>query len=198
MGGADAIRSATTLVVEANGTGYRLGQNFSPDADLPQVEIESARLEYDFVNHRRRLEDTRGNFLGNPVTSTAALDGNVAFAVGNDGSARRLPAAGASQQRAAYYFSALALMQAALAEDPEMAATVSNLRQDAMGYNAVDIATRDGVNLTLHLGRHDEPPRDDHHDGVRYEPWRCHRIGHIQRLAGDQRPNAAVGAVGQA
>lgn len=151
MGGADAIRSATTLVVEGSGTGYRLGQNFSPDGDLPQVEIESARLEYDFVNHRRRIEDTRGNFLGIMRTNTAALDGNVAFAVGNDGTARRLPAAGASQQRGAYYFSALALMQAALAEDPEMAATVSNLRQDAMGYNAVDIATRDGVNLTLHL-----------------------------------------------
>ena len=151
MGGADAIRSATTLVVEANGTGYRLGQNFSPDADLPQVEIESARLEFDLVNHRRRLEDTRGNFLGNMVTNTAALDGNVAFAVGNDGTARRLGAAGASQERAAYYFSALALMQAALAEDPALAATVSNLRQDAMGYNAVDITTSDGVHLTLHL-----------------------------------------------
>ena len=49
MGGADAIRSATTLVVEGNGTGYRLGQNFNPDSDLPQVEIESLRLEIDIV-----------------------------------------------------------------------------------------------------------------------------------------------------
>ena len=151
MGGADAIRSATTLVVEGNGTGYRLGQNFNPDSDLPQVEIESLRLEIDLANHRRHLEDTRGNFLGNMVTNTTALDGDVAFAVGNDGSARRLGAAGANRERAAYYFSALALMQAALAEAPEMAATVSNLRQDAMGYNAVDITTGDGVQLTLHL-----------------------------------------------
>ena len=151
MGGADAIRSATTRVIEASGTGYRLGQNFNPDGDLPQVEIESVRVEVDLVNHRRRAEDTRANFLGNMVTNTTALDGNVAFAVDNDGNARRLPAAGARQQRGAYYFDVLALLQAALAEDPEMAATVSNLRQDAMGYNAVDIATRDGVNLTLHL-----------------------------------------------
>jgi glyoxylase-like metal-dependent hydrolase (beta-lactamase superfamily II) len=151
MGGAAAIRAATTLVVEGNGTGYRLGQNFSPDSDLPQVEIGSVTLELDLVNHRRRLEDTRANFLGNMVTTTVGIDGSVVFAVGNDGSARRLGAAGANQERAAYYFSALALMQAALVEDSEMAATVSNLRQDGMGHNTVDIATRDGVQLTLHL-----------------------------------------------
>lgn len=151
MGGADAIRSATTLVIEGNGTGYRLGQNFNPSSDLPSVEISSVRVEYDLANHRRRVEDTRANFLGNQVTNITALDGNVAFAVGNEGDQQRLGAGAAAELRAAYYFDPLVLMQAALAEDPEMAATVSNLRQDAMGYNAVDITTGDGAQLTLHL-----------------------------------------------
>ena len=49
------------------------------------------------------------------------------------GDQQRLGAGAAAELRAAYYFDPLVLMQAALAEDPEMAATVSNLRQDAMG-----------------------------------------------------------------
>ena len=66
MGGADAIRSATTLVIEGNGTGYRLGQNFNPSSDLPSVEISSVRVEYDLANHRRRVEDTRAKLPGQP------------------------------------------------------------------------------------------------------------------------------------
>ena len=150
MGGADAIRAATTLMIEANGTGYRLGQNASPDADLPSVEIQSVKVEIDLVNHRSRREDTRANFRREMQTSVTALDGNVAFSVENDGTARRAGGTAARRGQAEYYMNPLALMQAALSEEEGMAAAVSNLRQE-MGHNVVDVTTADGIQLALHL-----------------------------------------------
>src|SRR5690606_23969854 len=85
MGGADAIRAATTLTVEGSGTTYRLGQNRSPDAELPEAAVQSFVRQYDLLNHRMRTEMVSANFLGAMVRQVTALDGSVAFNVPNEG-----------------------------------------------------------------------------------------------------------------
>ena len=150
LGGVEAVRSATTMVMEGSGSNYRLGQNRTPDAPLPTAEVESYRLEVDLENHRSRVEIVSANFAGNMGTAVRALDGSVAFDVAGSGDARRVGSSAASDRRADYYHHPLTLLQAALAEDEGMAATVSNLRQES-GQNLVDITTADGSQLTLHI-----------------------------------------------
>ena len=150
LGGVEAVRGATTMVIEGSGSNYRLGQNRTPDAPLPTSEVESYTLEVDLQNHRSRVEVVSANFAGNLGTAVRALDGSVAFDVGGNGNARRVGSSAASERRAEYYHHPLTLLQAALAEDEAMAATVSDLRQES-GQTAVDITTADGSQLTLHL-----------------------------------------------
>ena len=150
LGGVEAVRDATTLVVEGSGTNYRLGQNRTPDAPLPTAVVESLRAEVDLENHRMRVEVSSANFAGIIGTAVRALDGALAFNVGGNGEARRVSSVAASERRDNYYHHPLTLLHAALAEDEGMAATVSNLRQES-GQNVVDVATADGSQLTLHV-----------------------------------------------
>ena len=149
LGGVEAVRSATTMVMEGSGSNYRLGQNRTFDAPLPTSEVESYTLEVDLQNHRARVEVVSANFAGNMGTTVRALDGRVAFDVGGSGNAQRVGSSAASERRAEYYHHPLILLQAALAEDG-LAATVSNLRQES-GQNVVDITTADGSQLTVHI-----------------------------------------------
>ena len=157
LGGVEAVRDATTMVIEASGSNYRLGQNRTPDAPLPTAEVESYTLEVDLQNHRSHLEVVSANFAGNMGTAVRALDGSVAFDVDGNGNARRVGPSAASERRAEYYHHPLTLLQAALVEDEGMAATVSNLRQES-GQNVVDITTADGSQLTLHIDRQTRLP----------------------------------------
>lgn len=149
LGGAEAVLAAQTLTVEGSGTAYRLGQNVNPDSDLPTSEVSAFKRQIDLANHRLRTDTTAANFLGVPVTQVAALDRDVAFTVGANGAARTGGMA-AADRRVEYYHHPLTVLQAALAEDEGMAATVSNLRED-MGHTVVDVRTSDGVDLQLHL-----------------------------------------------
>lgn len=153
MGGVEAVRGATTLVMTGTGTTYRLGQNPNPDADLPAYDVESYKKEVDLQNHRWRMEQVRtGKFLtGNPVNQQPliqAMDKDVAFDVQANGTARRLSSQVASDRHAEFYHHPLVIVQAALADPP--IATVSNPRQE-MGHDIVDVTTADGSTLTLHV-----------------------------------------------
>ena len=150
MGGVEAVQGVTTLIMEGSGSNYRLGQNRTPDSELPTSEVESYTLEMDLQNHRARAEIVSANFAGLMVTAVMGLDGNVAYTVGRSGDPQRVGSAPASERRAEYYHHPLTLLRAALAEDREMAATVSSLRQE-MGHDVVDITTADGSQLTLHV-----------------------------------------------
>ena len=151
IGGVDAVRGATTVVIEGSGTNYQLGQNNTPDSELPSSKAQSYRLEMNLQNHRTRMAITSANFAGNMVTAVTAMDGNVVYTVGSDGP-RRLGSAAARESHVLYYHHPVPLLQAVLAEDAGMAATVSNLRQE-MGHDVVDVTTADGIQLTLHLDR---------------------------------------------
>jgi len=150
MGGVEAVRAVTSLTLEGSGSAYRLGQNMSPDSELPISAVQSYTWQVDLPSHRARTETASANFLGNLVTQVAALDGRVAFNVGGNGAAQRVGGMAAADRTAEYYHHPLTLLQAALAEDEAMRATVSNLRQEA-GHEVVDIRTPDGVELALHL-----------------------------------------------
>ena len=149
IGGVDAVRGATTVIMEGSGTNYQLGQNRAPDSEPPSSKVESYRLEMDLQNHRTRVAIVSANFAATMVTTVTGMDGNVVYTVGQDGP-QRVGAAAAREGHVLYYHHPLPVLQAALAEDAGMAATVSNLRQE-MGHDVVDITPADGIQLTLHV-----------------------------------------------
>ena len=150
MGGAEVIAAARTLVMEGTGTTYRLGQNPSPDADLPIYELHSYRKEVDLDNRRWRTEQIRtGHFLtSNPVdrqSRVEAVDGDVAFNVQASGTAQRLAAQAGKDRLADLYHHPLALLKAAL-----QGATVGPVRKET-GYEVVDITPAGGPLFTLRV-----------------------------------------------
>ncbi len=148
LGGVEAVQGVTTLRVEGSGSYYRLGQNRTPDAALPEAEVQSYTLEQDLQNHRMRTEITSANFAGRLGSAVTAMDKNVAWDIGQD-APRRVGEVVARERHVEFYHHPVALLQAALS-DGEPEATVSGLRQE-MGHDLVDITTADGSELTLHV-----------------------------------------------
>ena len=150
MGGVEAVLSTTTVEVEGSGTGYVVGQ--APTPDVGQLGGDGTyRSQMDLGAHRVRTEATNTAF-GFPLSTVAGLDGNVAFNAGGFGPPDPVRIGGMPAQRrlAEYYHHPVALLQAALSEDPAMMATAGALRQD-MGHDIVDVTTADGVQLSLHV-----------------------------------------------
>lgn len=147
-GGVEAVEGVATLRIEGSGTNFRLGQNRTPDTELPTAAVESYTVEADLQNHRIRWEISAANFAGNVNTAVTAMDAGVAFNVGQNG-AQRQGARVAAERHAEFYHHPLTLLQSALGEEG-MAATVSNLRQEG-GNDVVDVTTPDGSALTLHV-----------------------------------------------
>jgi len=161
MGGAEAVRGATTLVLEGSGKTYRTGQNPSPEAPLWEFEVHSFRKEMDLENGRWRMEQVRtGHFLtGNPVIEqplVQASDGSLAFDVQPDGSGRRLTAQVGRERQADLYHHPLALVRALLS-GPAVA-TAGNLREED-GRRVLDVEITGGPLLTLHVDANDLPAR---------------------------------------
>ena len=149
LGGMRTVQNTETVVIQGRGTNFRLGQNKNPDADLPEYEISEFRREIDLVNGRWRQEQVRTShfFTGNPVLNQRqiiAVDGDVAFNISEDGTARRASSQVARDRKAELYHYPVGLIQAATAEG----ATVRNLRQED-GQDVVDITTAEGDQLTL-------------------------------------------------
>lgn len=150
LGGVEAVEQVATLRIEGSGNNFRLGQNRTPDAALPMAAVESYVVAADLRNHRMRWEIASANFAGRVNAAVTAMDGSVAFDVGQDG-ARRAGSPAARERHAEYYHHPLTVLQVALAETGEaMAPTVGNLRQEA-GNDVVDISTPDGSELALHV-----------------------------------------------
>ena len=149
LGGMRAVQNAETVVIQGRGTNFRLGQNNYPDASLHEWEVSEFTREIDFVNGRWRQEQLRTtNFLtGNPFVNQrqiSAVDGDVAFNISADGTARRASSQVGRDRKAELYHYPVSLLQAATAEG----ATVSNLLQED-GQDVVDITTAEGDLFTL-------------------------------------------------
>ena len=149
MGGMRAVQNADTVVIQGRGTNFRVGQNKDPDARLPEYEISEYTREIDLANGRWRQEQLRTSnfFTGNPLVDQrqiSAVDGDVAFDISADGTARRASSQVARDRQAELYHYPVGLIQAATAEG----ATVSNLMQEN-GQDVVDITTAEGDQFTL-------------------------------------------------
>jgi glyoxylase-like metal-dependent hydrolase (beta-lactamase superfamily II) len=147
MGGARAIEKTTVLLVEGDGESYYLGENRSPDSDLPVFRTKF-RQAFDWPHRRFRKEELRlPQFTtGSPGLRqvTTAFDGEIAFDVGTDLKAVRAPEWAADERRAELYRHPVALMRAALFED----ATVDG-EQTAADRQSARVTTRDGCVLSV-------------------------------------------------
>lgn len=59
MGGVDRILAVRTLLLEGTGNEFRLGQNATPEAELPRYAVTAYRRATDFANRRWALDLTR-------------------------------------------------------------------------------------------------------------------------------------------
>jgi glyoxylase-like metal-dependent hydrolase (beta-lactamase superfamily II) len=148
MGGVEAIMAAPMGRMDGSGRAYALGQNVTTSGPLPERAVESYRVRGNFAAHQFQAEIASANFLGIIGTTVEGLDGDVAYLVGGNGAAQQLDGAAARARQAQYYHHPLMLVRAALDQESPMAATVSDLR-DEMGETVVDIATSDGIQLSL-------------------------------------------------
>lgn len=148
MGGRSAIEAVKTLVIEGAGENFNLGQNKSPDAELPKFAVAGFKRAIDVANGRWRQEQTRTpQFVtGNPAPQKqiAGVDGEVAYNVAPDGTATRASDQVASDRRAELRHSPVGILRAALAPG----AQVTNARQHE-NHDIVQIKTADGQAFTL-------------------------------------------------
>jgi glyoxylase-like metal-dependent hydrolase (beta-lactamase superfamily II) len=155
IGGRERVLAVRTLIVEGRGHNYNLGQNRSPDAELPVFEVTEYRRLVDFPNRRSRLEQVRTPRFptGNPAPQRQrfALDNDVAFNLLPDGSAQRAPAQAVADRTNELLFHPLALLQPALAGTAQVTPTTTargrRLLRINVGYNEVDLLIDPATNL---------------------------------------------------
>ena len=124
LGGKDRILGVRTLVLEGGGSNYNLGQNLTPFADLPVFEVAEFRRQVDFAQRRLRQEQLRTPRFpaGNPTPQRQriAVDGDVAFDILPDGSARRASSLAAVDRANELLHHPIGFLQAAFAAGTEI------------------------------------------------------------------------------
>lgn len=150
IGGATRIQTIKTLTIEGEGDAPNLGQNITPDAELPNWKVTGYKRVIDFEHRRMRTQQRRdAQFLFAGATTQRqdqSLDGDVAFNTGEDGVARRVSDAAAGDRRIDMLRHPVAIVRAAL----EPGVKLSNLRSEA-GRDFVDI---DGLTLGIDQESH--------------------------------------------
>lgn len=171
LGGRNAIEAVDTLTMDAAGRMLNLGQDLTPESATMEFDISDYRLTADLANGRSRTELTRtplfDYFRGrDPMRLVSGIDGNVAYDIAADGSARRASEAIAADRRITYYHHPLPLIRAVLNET----ATLSNIRSED-GFALGDVTTLDSKRLTLALDQTTHLPvyirSTDHHNYLR-------------------------------
>jgi hypothetical protein len=148
LGGRDRILAVKTLTIEGQGIETNLGQNVTPEGELPVWKVTEFRETIDPGAGRMRIRETRAaQFLFALATvqkQDQGLDGDVAYNVAADGKAARASVAVAHDRRLALLHHPLTLIRAAL--DP--AAKIGNLRREG-SQQLAEITTAQGDLLTL-------------------------------------------------
>jgi glyoxylase-like metal-dependent hydrolase (beta-lactamase superfamily II) len=138
-----------TLTLEGSGTNGNLGQNVTPDSELPNFDVKGFKRTLDLANARARQQQTRvataPGANPQPQVQNFGVDGDVAFNVTPDGMVARQPELIAKERRAEFLLHhPVGIVRAAL--DP--AAKLSNPRK-AGSLDVVDVTTAQGDTLTL-------------------------------------------------
>jgi Metallo-beta-lactamase superfamily len=148
LGGRDRILAVKTLTMEGQGSETNLGQNVTPEGELPVWNITEFRETINPGSGRMRIRELRrAQFLFAGATvqrQDQGLDGDVAYNIAADGKAARTSAAIAHDRRMALLHHPLTLIRAAL--DP--AAKISNPRREG-SQELAEITTAQGDLLTL-------------------------------------------------
>jgi glyoxylase-like metal-dependent hydrolase (beta-lactamase superfamily II) len=136
VGGRARIEAVKTITIEGGGVNYNLGQDMKPEAATQQFEVTGYTRQVDVENGRQRVEQTRtpkfAYFQGpQPQTQIQAIDGDVAFNVGANGNATRLPPIGEKDRRAEWFHHPVTALRAATAEQTKVTnvRTAGNVRQ---------------------------------------------------------------------
>ena len=149
MGGRERVMAVKTLMFEGGGHDFQVDQEFAYDelgSQFLVYQLRDYKRSYDLANGRGRFEQVREAqstiFNGErPQRTVQSLDGDIAFNIGDDGSATRVfQVAG---RRVEYLRHPLTLMRAALAAN----ATLSNVRTQG-SERLVDLKL-DAIQLTV-------------------------------------------------
>jgi hypothetical protein len=148
LGGKQRIEAIKSLTVEGAGTDTNLGQNVTPEGELPVWKVTEYKQTVDPGRGRVRIQQTRvAQFLFALATvqrQDQGLDGDAAYNVAPDGTATRASDAAARDRRVALLHHPVTVIRAAL--DP--AARLTNLRQQG-NQQRVDITTAKGDMVSL-------------------------------------------------
>ena len=148
LGGKERIEAIKSFTIAGAGTDTNLGQNVTPEGELPVWKVTEYKQTVDPGRGRMRIQQTRvAQFLFALATvqrQDQGLDGEAAYNVAPDGTAARASDATARDRRVALLHHPVTVIRAAL--DP--AAKVTNLRQQG-NQQRVDITTARGDMVSL-------------------------------------------------
>jgi glyoxylase-like metal-dependent hydrolase (beta-lactamase superfamily II) len=180
MGGRDQILGVRTLVLEGRGENYNLGQNLTPEADLPVFEVTAYRRSIDFPQRRWRQEQTRVARFVTPNTAPQqqriAFDSGVAFNILPNGSTQRASAVVAADRANELLYHPVGLLQQALASGSQVTPITTpqgRLFRINTGNNEVDMFVDPATSLpamTLKYVTH--PMLGDVLIETEYDDWR--------------------------
>jgi len=152
LGGRARIEGIKTLVIEGDGIAPNLGQNLTPDTDLPVWKVTEFSRVIDPSKSRMRVKQVReAQFLFAGATvqrQEFGVDGDIAYSVGEDGTATRASEwVGRERQREMLHHP-ITIIRAALEHDSK----VSDVRSDG-NFQLVDITNAKGDVFTLSIDR---------------------------------------------
>jgi glyoxylase-like metal-dependent hydrolase (beta-lactamase superfamily II) len=150
MGGASGILAVETLTLAGEGEAFNLGQNKSPDGELPRFTVAAIERVVDYENARWRQEQVRTPtyLTGNPAPQKQVfgIDGDVAYNVSPAGAASRATARTAFDRRAELFHHPIGILREALGTEAQL----GNAREEG-GLRAVDVTTPGGETYTLYV-----------------------------------------------
>jgi hypothetical protein len=147
LGGVGPVQAVKTLTIEGEGNAPNLGQNITPESELPNWKVTEFKRTIDLANGRMRTEQRReAQFLFAGATvqrQNVGIDGGVAYNVAENGMPVRVSEAAARDRRIEMLHHPLTIVRAALSPGSK----ISNLRQEN-SVQLVDITT-EGQLFTL-------------------------------------------------
>jgi hypothetical protein len=157
LGGIDRIQQVKTLRIAGEGVAPNLGQNITPDSDLPVWKVTEYQRAIDLTNSRMRVKQVRtAQFLFAGETTQRldqGVDGDLGYNVADSGMAVRTAESVVKDRRIEMLHHPITSLKAAL--DPS--SKLGNLRQDGE-IQSVDVTTAKGDALTLHVDRATKMP----------------------------------------
>jgi hypothetical protein len=157
LGGQASIERIRTLVIEGEGIAPNLGQNLTPDTDLPVWKVTEFSRAIDPSKSRMRVKQVReAQFLFAGATvqrQEFGVDGDVGYSVGEDGTPARASEWVARERQREILHHPITIIRAALQAESK----VSNVRSDG-NYELVDVTNAKGDVFTLAIDRNTKLP----------------------------------------